>query len=264
MEPVTTVGMGLAVIGSKDILVKVLGPTADYVGGELKGLVEKCNINLDQIFIKAKKKLGDRLDEDGVVSPRILKSVLDEGRFCEDDLTAEYYAGVLASSKTKNGRDDRGVSHMGMIKGLSVYQLRIHYLFYFLLKKHGVSNCDLGNPEKRSKNSIFIPFNVVIGAMEFSEDEDPYIFIPHAVIGLATKGLINQHYQFGSQEHMKTVFEECPKEGGIMFEPTILGAELFLWAEGINTIASAEILSSEYELPSPILPIGEGSARIKS
>lgn len=262
MEPITTVGMGLAVLGSKDILVKVLGPTADYVGGGLKGLIEKCNINLDQIFVKAKNKLGDRLEEDGAVSPRVLKSVLDEGRFCEDELAAEYYGGVLASSKTRNGRDDRGVSHMELIKGLSVYQLRLHYLFYFLLKKHGERNSRIGTYDERLKNRIFMPFNIFEQAMEFSEGEKPSVIIAHAVVGLATNGLINDHYQFGLQEYMKTVFKECPDEGGIMLMPTVLGAELFLWAEGVNTIEAADILTSEFKLPKPIIPVHEGSTRI--
>ncbi|MGL6598005.1 hypothetical protein ACSZOB_09650 [Aeromonas veronii] len=108
MDPITSVGAGLAVIGSKDLLIKILGPTADYVGGEIQGLVEKCNINLDNIFVKANKKLGARAEEDGVVSPRVLKHVLDEGRFCDNELTAEYYAGVLAASK--EGANKRGNS----------------------------------------------------------------------------------------------------------------------------------------------------------
>lgn len=77
MDPISTVGAGLAVIGSKDILVKILGPTADYVGGEVKNFVAKCNVNLDSIFIRAQKKLGDRINEDGRVSPRVLKHVID-------------------------------------------------------------------------------------------------------------------------------------------------------------------------------------------
>ena len=262
MEPITTIGMGLAVIGSKDILLKILGPTADYIGGEVKGLVEKCNINLDQIFLKAKNKLGSRLEEEGSVNPRVLKSVLDEGRFCEDELAAEYFGGILASSKMKDGRDDRGVSLMEMIKGLSVYQLRAHYLFYFLLKKHGEPNVRIGTPQERSKNKIFLPFSVFEKAMEFSGSETPRVIIPHAVIGLANKGLISEYYQFGSQEHMKSVYEECPEHGGIMFEPTMLGAELFLWAEGINNIESANILLDSFKLPDPIIPIIEGSIRI--
>jgi hypothetical protein len=71
MDP-TIIGTGLAVLASKDVLNKLLGPTADYVGGEMKGLVEKCNVNIGSILARAVKRLGTRLDEPGQVSPRIL------------------------------------------------------------------------------------------------------------------------------------------------------------------------------------------------
>ncbi len=84
------VGTGLAVLGSKEILDKLLGPSADYIGNETKNLIAKCNINLDNIFTIAKKKTGSQLEDGSSVNPRVLKHIIDEGRFCEDELTAEY------------------------------------------------------------------------------------------------------------------------------------------------------------------------------
>ena len=49
-EPLTVVGTGLAILGSRELLNKLLGPSADYIGGEISELVKKCNINLDKIF----------------------------------------------------------------------------------------------------------------------------------------------------------------------------------------------------------------------
>ena len=77
MDPLTIIGTtGLAVLGTKDLLIKLLGPTADYVGGEVAGFVEKCNVNLDSVFSRATKKLGARIDEEGSVSPRVLRQIL--------------------------------------------------------------------------------------------------------------------------------------------------------------------------------------------
>lgn len=56
MDPLTITGAGLAVLGSKDLLVKLLGPSADYLGGEIAGFVQKCNVNLDSVFVRATKK----------------------------------------------------------------------------------------------------------------------------------------------------------------------------------------------------------------
>jgi len=111
IDPTTLIGAGLTAFASKEILTKLLGQTADYIGGEIKNLVEKCNVNIGDIFIKAYRKLGTRVEEPGTVNPRVLKSVFDEGRFCEDDLVKEYFAGVLASSRTSDGKDDRGVTN---------------------------------------------------------------------------------------------------------------------------------------------------------
>ena len=41
MDPATASGVSAVILASKDLLGKVLGPTAVYVGGELKGLAEK-------------------------------------------------------------------------------------------------------------------------------------------------------------------------------------------------------------------------------
>src|SRR5205823_2957980 len=103
---------------------------ADYVGGEAKNLVERCNINLDNVFKIAVRKLRGRLAVPGSVSPRVLKHIIDEGAFCEDEMVAEYLGGILASSRQADGRDDRGVCFLNDIKSLSSYQVRTHYLIY--------------------------------------------------------------------------------------------------------------------------------------
>lgn len=262
MDPLSTIGAGLAVIGSKDLLLKVLGPTAEYVGGEVQGLVEKCNINVDQIFVKAKNKLGDRLEDKGAVSPRVLKSVLDEGRFCEDEVAAEYYGGILASSKVEDVRDDRGVVHMEAIKRMSVYQLRLHYLFYSLLKELGEVDSLIGMNVERMKNKIFIPFDVYDDAMELNDTENPNVILSHSIVGLVTNGLIGDNYACGPKENMEEALGYCPDTGGILFMPTLIGAELFLCAEGINSIEPASFLTSKFARPEPIIPISAGSSRI--
>jgi len=115
MEP----GTELIIRCSAEILQKLLGPTADYLGGEIKSYTEKgLNYvrgrsekggkgeiksytekgleNITIIFKAAIKKLGSKIETDGQVPPRILKEILDEGYFCEDELASEYFGGVLA------------------------------------------------------------------------------------------------------------------------------------------------------------------------
>ena len=105
----TMVGTGIALLASKDLLNKVLGPTADYVGEEVKHLVERANVNLGTIFKSAERKLGSKVDSPGAVNPRVFKQIWDEGRFIEDELAAEYFGGLLASSRSPDGKNELGL-----------------------------------------------------------------------------------------------------------------------------------------------------------
>jgi hypothetical protein len=106
---------------------KNLGPTAEYLGGGLRAWTEKRVQNVATIFNKAQEKLGPEIEKAGSVPPRVLKEVLDEGSFCDDELTAEYFGGILASSRTPSGRDDRGrhicVSRLSCTSGLARAEL---------------------------------------------------------------------------------------------------------------------------------------------
>ena len=76
-------------LASKDTINKLLGPTADYLGELLQGQVQKRAENIGRIFTKAAKKLGSKIDEPGQVHPKLLKGLILDGSFCEDELTAE-------------------------------------------------------------------------------------------------------------------------------------------------------------------------------
>lgn len=260
MDPVS-IGAGLAVLGSKDILVKMLGPTADYVGGEVKNFVQKCNVNLDNIFVRAQQKLGDRIDEDGQVSPRVLKHVIDEGRFCEDSIVADYYGGVLASSKSLIERDDRGVAILTAIKSLSIYQLHLHYLFYSLayniFKDKGLA---IGT--ERAKMHIYIPQSVYIKAMSFLPSESPGDVLVHSVEGLVRAGLVESHFNYGRQEHIAKKFPAAT-EAGLIMVPSVFGAEVFLWGKGIKGATGHELFQPGLQLSAPEMTILEGSQAVK-
>ena len=215
MDPATAVVTGLAVLGSKDVLVKLLGPTADYVGGEIKNFVQKCNINLDNIFRNATQKLGpELLNQPGGVNARVLKHVVDEGRFCEDELTAEYYGGILASARTVEvNQHFRGQQH------------------------------NLGDANECHKLKMYIPIDVYEEAMAFSPSEDKHAILGHTLYGLSKHGLIRD-FSSGTAEFLQ---KKCKyiEEFGVTFSPTLPGAELFLWAVGLQGASGKELLSAE-------------------
>jgi hypothetical protein len=115
--------------------------------------------NIGKIFQNATRKLGDKIEKPGMVPPKVLKAVLDEGSFCDDVIAIEYFGGVLASSRTEKGRDDRGARIAKTIEELSSYQIRTHHLIYATIRSKFSSSGLPFNMEGRPKMQLFLPFS---------------------------------------------------------------------------------------------------------
>ena len=253
-EPLTAVAAGLAVLGSKDILTKLLGPSADYIGGEMAGLIEKCNINLDNIFIKANTKLGSRVEEPGSVSPRILRHIIDDGRFCEDELAAEYYGGMLAASREETGKDDQCLPYLSKVKQMSIYQIRVHFAFYYqLLKLHKNSGFNLGLGSDLSKAGLYLPHEFILNIFPSDKSDDYWDLMSHSVAGLNSHGLINT-YVYGDLETINKKFPNA-NDGGVYLEPNFTGAELFLWALGGHIPNGHKFFNEKIDAIELVIPI---------
>lgn len=241
-------GTGLAVlggaIGSKELIQKVLGPSADYLGAGLAEWTERAIKNTARVFAKAAKKLGRGIDGPGAVPPKVLKGILSEAPFCDDELGAEYFGGVLASSRSEVGRDDRGAAFLGVIGRLSTYQIRSHFVFYSIIH---VLYKDLGEnigvPGGRQRLRTFVPIESYATAMEFGPKEDCAQILSHVMFGLARETLIEEHFLFGDPELIKVLYPGAARHG-ILFEPSVLGVELFLWAHGKSNLGTNDILTA--------------------
>lgn len=55
------------------------GLLPEYIGEQIKEWTIKKVTNTDNIFKNAEKKLGDKINEEGKVPPKILKSILEDG-----------------------------------------------------------------------------------------------------------------------------------------------------------------------------------------
>lgn len=64
--------------------------------------------NIAKIFVNVEAKLGDRIIKDGKIPPKVLKSILENGAWCEEELRCEFFGGVLVFSRSTISRDDRG------------------------------------------------------------------------------------------------------------------------------------------------------------
>ncbi len=248
-EPITTVGLGaIAAYLGKDGLQKLLGPTADYLGNGLKDFTQKRVENIGRIFQNAEKKLGEKKELLGSVPPKVLNTIINDGSYNDDGVAVEYFGGVLASSKTELGRDDRGATMAKIVDGLSTYQLRTHFLIYSTIRELFKNKEYKFNMEDRKEMEVFLPFSHYLNAMEYSAEEKANVdsLFRHTFFGLTNDGLIENNFLYGSKEVM---LKRVPKaeEDGIVCQPSALGAELFLWAFGKGNSSLAFIFSENFD-----------------
>jgi hypothetical protein len=287
--PVVDTETALMLFGSAQLAGKLLGPTVDYLGEGMREWAEARMANLRSIFRKAESKLGDQLEKDGAVSPRVLKGILAEGSFWNDELASEYFGGVLASARSRTGRDDRGTVWISLISRLSTYQLRSHYIFYSIMRRLWMRPEYLVQVEAAESGVmrgyiqwetpeafVFIPYSVYEAAMEIVEDESVDDILHHVMPGLWTAGLIGTHLRFGSKRSMENRAQDWLRErepsnfahkkvtlpsGGIILSPSHQGLFLYLWAHGQGNLHGLEFFNPEvaFELVSPVeIPAGAG------
>lgn len=255
------VGSGLALLGSAKLIEKLLGPTCEYLGQNIQQLTKKMHDNIAKIFTNAESKLGDRINQEGRVPPKVLKSIIDNGAWCEEELQCEYFGGVLASSRSSISRDDRGAYLSNLVSELSSYQIRMHYLIYSEIHKL-FSGKELNVCEHaiRNKLEIFIPLGTYIESFDFSEEELKRLFelTPHILFGLANAGLIENSFQYGPQESLNKKYPGA-NSYGIIVQPSQRGVELYMWAygRGFESLTSFFSSSNTYK---PIEGIKIGQA----
>ena len=224
-----------AYLGSKEVLGKLLGPTAEYLGGGLKSLTERGVNNVNRVFASAIAKLGNRIEDDGAIPPRVFRAVLENGYFCDDELTTEYFGGVLASSRTTISRDDRGTSFVHLLETLSAYQIRAHYVLYTAFNRAFASNtANIGRVSIRDKLKLFVPQTAFDRLMAFTDDEDATVLTSHCLSGLINAGLLRGS-TWGDPsiiQHNHDVTVPC---NGILIRTDSQGIELFQWAHGIGS-----------------------------
>jgi hypothetical protein len=236
--------LGATAWASKELAGKLLGPTFEYIGGEVRAFTEKCNINLTDIFARARRKLGERIDTPGGVGARVLKDVLDQGAFCDDSVAAEYVAGVLAAARTDNESDDRGVTYLAVIRQLSGYQLRAHYLIYSSVKALlDGRELNILNFDDAPHARIFLPMAYLRDNLH-SHSEPTEVVFTHVLNGLARQDLIDAAW-WGGDEEVVRAGEPGMTASGYFVQPTGFGVELFLWAHGLGHRDVPEFLLPE-------------------
>ncbi len=222
----------------KDGIQKVLGPTADYLGDELKAFAQKRVDNIKSILSNASTKIPEHKANHGAVPPKVLKTIINEGSYSTDDLMVDYFGGILASSKSDLDRDDRGARIAQKMASLSSYQLRAHFILYSCLNDL-FKGSGLSLDSDREKFQMWIPLEQFQRSMELSSAESDkfYELMQHTFHGLSQDGYIGDHWKYGELEYMRPEYPEA-QTGGVVFIPTLAGIELFLWGFGFGDRSS--------------------------
>lgn len=126
IDPVTNSALDAAMNDSQGVLTRLFGPTADIMGAQMAQAYQKKLVR--RVISKAEKK--SQTDSNGSIPPRVAKEVFDKAQWAEDEFVAEYLSGVLASSRSADGKNDSGVSWTALVGRLSSDQLALHWIIY--------------------------------------------------------------------------------------------------------------------------------------
>ncbi|WP_162064257.1 hypothetical protein [Vibrio taketomensis] len=147
-------------------------------------------------------------------------------------MAIEYFGGVLASSRTDIGRDDRGARIARQLDNLSSYQLRTHYIVYSAMAKAcDIADEALDTSAGRRKCQIWMPLQEYAEAMEFTQQEwDNPQLLSHIFQGLSADGLITDSWGFGHPAHVKQYFNNRQ----LKLQDDIIGFSVSLLLQELN------------------------------
>ena len=110
---------------------KLLGPTFDEAGDNLAKLYK---VGRDRLIHRAAEKVND-LNDGKRANLRVARDILWNGSFSESKVSIEYFAGLLAASRSEDGLDDELSPFVDTIKSLASKQLKLHYIIYRSLER---------------------------------------------------------------------------------------------------------------------------------
>ncbi|GGY12799.1 hypothetical protein GJV26_00210 [Massilia dura] len=152
---------------SEEIVITSAIAAGGYVGTQLFGsALATMGEDINKLYAKGRDKLVDvatkkinNPDDGKKVNLRAARDVLWNGAITEDEVCAEYFGGMLAASRSPEGKDDGVLNYVDTIKSMSSRQLELHYVIYktwqnILLKSKAKINAGLS--EDVNKYNIFL------------------------------------------------------------------------------------------------------------
>jgi hypothetical protein len=232
VEPIAT-GAVAVYLGKKatDGLSRLFGDSADEFSHAMGRFTREKLRNVGRVIENADQKT-EPAAAPGAIPSRVAYRILEEGSYSDDEIVVEYLGGVLASSRTPAGRDDRGNTLTALVSRLSTYHLRTHYIAYAALQRI-LNDTDLNlyiSTDRSAKARFLLPFTIYLDAMDFTEDEEFSHLWLSCLYALKRESLI-EWSTGGSLEHVRQMYKNAPA-AGMVLTPTVPGIELYMWALG--------------------------------
>jgi len=205
---------------ASSLLVRVLGTSADAVDEALRRFTAYQLRNVERILQRADAK-SRSAEESSSVSLRVAHVLLEDGSYCDDELMADYLGGLLAGSRTPEGRDDRAVAWSKVLTSLSSLQVRAHYLLYreWAARLRTVAVYELGVDAGRMQATMEVASSEFVKFLVAESEVDENDAMSHAIGGLARVGLLEDKYLYNNDV--------------VRVVPSIMGIELYGWAQGL-------------------------------
>jgi hypothetical protein len=195
-------------------LEKTLGPVLGEIGKDIAQLYQK---GVENIAKAAKRKIGNKKDGKSA-NLRVARDVFWNGSYTDDTLSAEYFGGILASSRSNDGTDDSMIYFVDIVKSLSSKQLKLHYLIYRAFNELLVDNNDKADVNLALSADLG-RIKLYLNGAELVQNE---VNIETDFVALHAKGLLSQ-YQFAP----KTTENGKYRYIDVEVTPTTLGFQLY-------------------------------------
>lgn len=225
-EAINTVVKG-TVDGASAFLSRICLPAAEEFGLLLRDKVSQWRTrNLIRLAEKAEKKLNANKAEDVHGHPRLVSAILEHGSWTENDEVQEMWAGLLASSCTKDGDDDSNLIFINLLSQLSTLQVK-------------VLNYTCRKAEKRvTKHGLIYSEELRIRAQELIEvtEINDLQRLDRELDHLKSLDLIKGGFQL--EYNVAGARYADPATGGLptgAIKPLALGLSLFVRAQGTLT-----------------------------
>lgn len=266
LEPLSIIGTGLAAAAQNDAVAaegaklgaRLFGPIFDEKGRQwAEGSRQKH-------LLKTMQKADRRAvgDNPGTIPLRLAEPVLRAAEYAENEVITEYLSGVLASSRSPTGGDDRGIGYASLIARLSSDQLRLHYLIYASLRPTLCATHETVATKFHQTSWMFDQGMLARAFTEVVADRDEVMAA--AIDGLLQEDLIGPSYSWGSRAEMEEDLDPrmmlaTDWDPVASISISVHGMRLFMWAMGAGSHRLDNFLDPAVFIglvePDPTLPL---------